>query len=498
MRKALVNNFFALSIAAIICNIVQGILFADDLMENSNLFVMTVFGIVTIRLFKDACEIIDKRMKAVYIADIVMTVTAAFGLFASLYASYYNNNSLVIPGFIAIIVANVAIIFVFVFSALILRKFFVSKDQSQTAMGWMILAIASISLFIFKSIGQVLLYTSAAVDSYFLRKLERPLGLCGLVLFVALLTYTCVLLKKTAGIITDDPVADDSENDNSKYDIFKKDYSEKDNSVNDNSENNIPEYGYKSRAITAAVVVLLVFMIQTGFRFFLVYMAVDNMETLMSQSVTSEMEPGENYYYTTEKVCHLPADDWKTVTSLEEIKEYQKEGNRIPFVIEVDKANMEPISDSDFYGWMMTGLADAYNFLYGDSVLLGRRTWFIRDYKITFEDGSCVYATYCENMVNKLGDGVIKLPVSYVYNVEDYAGFFSDEIEYWHVLRTEEREPWMMETPVLGTNMDRWEFASICDKKGGQYYAALMILFIASLSVSARFLFRGIEHDRRG
>ncbi len=473
MRKALVNNFFALSIAAIICNIVQGILFADDLMENSNLFVMTVFGIVTIRLFKDACEIIDKRMKAVCIADIVMTVTAAFGLFASLYASYNNNNSLVMPCFIAIIIANVAVILIFVFSALILRKFFVSKDQSQTAMGWMILAIASISLFIFKSIGQVLLYTSAAVDSYFLRKLERPLGLCGLVLFVALLTYTCVLLKKTAGIITDDPVADDSEND-------------------------IPEYGYKSRAITAAVVVLLVFVIQTGFRFFLVYMAVDNIETLMSQRVTSEMEPGENYYYTTEKVCHLPADDWKTVTSLEEIKEYQKEGNRIPFVIEVDKANMEPISDSDFYGWMMTGLVDAYNFLYGDSVLLGRRTWFIRDYKITFEDGSCVYATYCENMVNKLGDGVIKLPVSYVYNVEDYAGFFSDEIEYWHVLRTEEREPWMMETPVLGTNMDRWEFASICDKKGGQYYAALMILFIASLIVSARFLFRGIEHDRRG
>lgn len=473
MRKALVNNFFALSIAAIICNIVQGILFADDLMDNSNLFVMTVFGIVTIRLFKDACEIIDKRMKAVCIADIVMTVTAAFGLFASLYASYNSNNSLVMPCFIAIIIANVAVIFIFVFSALILRKFFVSKDQSQTAMGWMILAIASISLFIFKSIGQVLLYTSAAVDSYFLRKLERPLGLCGLVLFVVLLIYAGVLLKKTAGIITDDPVADDSEND-------------------------IPEYGYKSRAITAAVVVLLVFVIQTGFRFFLVYMAVDNMETLMSQRVTSEMEPGANYYYTTEKVCHLPADDWKTVTSLEEIKEYQKEGNRIPFVIEVDKANMEPISESDFYAWMMTGLVDAYNFLYGDSTLLRQRTWFIRDYKITFEDGSCVYATYCENMVNKLGDGVIKLPVSYVYNVEDYAGFFSDEIEYWHVLRTEEREPWMMETPVLGTNMDRWEFASICDKKGGQYYAALMILFIASLIVSARFLFRGIEHDRRG
>ena len=471
MRKLLINNFFALTIAALVCTAIRTIVWVNDLMSCSDLFVTALLGIVAVRLFKSGKDLIDKRFNGLFVADVIMSAASIAGMAITLYSNYRISNLGTLFGVAFTLISKAARVFIYIYSAKLMMEFVSSDEQKGSKKGWTVQLVISIACWSINLVASVLVQLFVYRTEEIARRFEVVSGLVSLGVYMAMLIHLIFLLDRTSKTVVEKVVGGPS--------VYV---------VEEEAEEPCA-YGFMSRAITVTVAVVLVFLLQSVARYSLINSAVSNIEKQMSHKKTTAINPNDSVL---DILGYMPADDWTTVTSLEEIKEIQASDSFKAFVIEVDKNNIQPISDNEYKVATEVHMVNVVSFMYGKGSLLRSNIWGITDYIITFEDGSYVFATYPTRMINKLEDGVVKLPIAYTYDTEALEKVMDIELENRHVTPMQLRKAWMKETPVCGSFMDKLMFADILFRNAGIYMLVLVALSLAAAIAAARFLVKDI------
>ncbi|MCQ2493567.1 MAG: hypothetical protein MJ104_03105 [Lachnospiraceae bacterium] len=495
MRKLLINNFFVLTIAALACTAIHTIVWVNDLMESSDLLITGLLGIMATGLFEKGTELIDSRFKKLCTANKLMYVTALAGMVATYGSGYGMGLFVTIASWVLVAISKAARVFIYIYSAKLMMEFVSSDEQKGNKKGWTVQLVISIvcwTMNLIISVGSNFVYFRT---EEFARGVEEALGLATIGVYMAMLIHLIFLLKETAATVNEKVEKEEphilwrkKEDPHLKY--KSDDYKNEDDSDKNNEDTTeISVYGYTKRVVIVTVVIALVFILQTVVRYELISAAVSSTEKMLSQEQTTAADPDGSIFG---KIGYMPADDWTTVTSLEEIKEIRDSDLDNEFVILVDKSNIEALTINEYKAVQDYYTANIIAFMYGKSPLYTKKIWGITDYKITFEDGSTVFATYATNMIDKLEDGVVKLPIAYTYKTEDVKKVLEFELENRHVTPIEQRNSWMEETPVCGSLFDKLEFGNILTRNAGIYMLVMAILALAAVIVTGRLGSRAI------
>ena len=199
-------------------------------------------------------------------------------------------------------------------------------------------------------------------------------------------------------------------------------------------------YFPKKTFILATCIAFCFIAVLTGARIFL--------STIPAKKTLNDAYKGINQYSISIGIRDT-AHEYPVVSTLDEILNNMEKESFI--VLKVNRSSMKPISKEDFKDMTLVQFWPRYFDLYGTG-LLSSNVWKMQDYEVTLADGETVYATYAVDLLNKLGDGEIELPISYAYKWSDYNEFRYED----HITDSSERD--LTKIHICGNDGDKFIF----------------------------------------
>lgn len=452
MKKLIAKNLYTLSVALIICNAMAMVVDVLGLMPLVLPLICAIFTLVSLKVIRSAYDLYHESFKLTYISGIVLLISSIGTIFLNLYYDYKDISDLFVVTLIAMWLCWCSRIFVLLTFGIAMNQYLEKEGHAEFTSRLRVYKILTIVCAAFDSMK---IMDAFGLGNEFVMIAKTLSYISYIVLFIV----AAEIMARVKALETGEPEED---------------------------------YGYKARAITATVVVALIMIVQTVLRCTFAHSIFNSTLKYASEPVIkSELKADENGYGL---VGRLPGDDWETVSTLDGILAYEENEKEFVFVIEVDRSQIEEVSGAETVGISIGATLGRCRMIFGDSIILENLIWKCRDYVITLNDGNKIYATYPEELMKRLGDGEIKLPIADAYcpnELDALDGYFYNA---FHVVSFEDRPETIDYVHVRGSYIDWLTFGDCVYDMAGKYYGIVLIMLIVSIIVSGRFMYKGLKN----